>query len=163
MKNHILWTIIALIASSTALSAQGDDLCRKAPELQKAVEAIVSDPALSMAVTSICATTGDSIPLVDIDADNMVMPASNMKLISTGAALHCLGPEHRYTTGIGNEIVYSILMRFLYYIIQCICPFFVRHLLIPINVSLISPAVLADHCSVIRSPCDCTYGSKSVS
>jgi D-alanyl-D-alanine carboxypeptidase/D-alanyl-D-alanine-endopeptidase (penicillin-binding protein 4) len=56
-----------------------------------------------MAVTSICATTGDSIPLVDIDADNMVMPASNMKLISTGAALHCLGPEHRYTTGIGYE------------------------------------------------------------
>lgn len=103
MKNHILWTIIALIASSTALSAQGDDLCRKAPELQKAVEAIVSDPALSMAVTSICATTGDSFPLVDIDADNMVMPASNMKLISTGAALHCLGPEHRYTTGIGYE------------------------------------------------------------
>ena len=103
MKNHILWTIIALIAFSIAAPAQENELRSKAPELQKAVEAIASDPALSQAVISICAMTGNSFQLVDIDADNMVMPASNMKLISTGAALHGLGPDYRFTTGIGYE------------------------------------------------------------
>ncbi len=69
--------------------------------LQAAVEKIVADPALGEAVVSISAKTGDGRTLVDIDGDNMLMPASNMKLITTGAALHELGSGFRFETGIG--------------------------------------------------------------
>ncbi len=71
--------------------------------LQETVEAIVADPALGEAVVSVCARTGDGRTLVDIDADNMVMPASNVKLITTGAALHTLGPDFRFETKIGHD------------------------------------------------------------
>ena len=75
----------------------------KAEEAQAAAESIASDPALSQAVISICARTGDGRILVDIDADNMLIPASNMKLISTGAAIHRFGPEYRFETSIGYD------------------------------------------------------------
>lgn len=75
----------------------------KAEEAQAAAESIASDPALSQAVISICARTGDGRILVDIDADNMLVPASNMKLISTGAAIHRFGPEYRFETAIGYD------------------------------------------------------------
>lgn len=56
--------------------------------------------------------------LVDIDADNLVVPASNMKLITTGAAMHMFGPEHRFKTGIGydGEIRDGVLYGDLYII-----------------------------------------------
>ncbi len=71
--------------------------------LQEKVEAIAADPALGEAVMSICARTGDGRTLVDIDGDNMVMPASNIKLISTGAALHELGSGYKLETKIGYD------------------------------------------------------------
>jgi D-alanyl-D-alanine carboxypeptidase/D-alanyl-D-alanine-endopeptidase (penicillin-binding protein 4) len=71
--------------------------------LQKSVSDIAADPALSEAVISICARSGDGRTLVDINAGNMVMPASNMKLITTGAALHSLGPDYRFKTSIGHD------------------------------------------------------------
>ncbi|MBQ7898336.1 MAG: D-alanyl-D-alanine carboxypeptidase/D-alanyl-D-alanine-endopeptidase [Bacteroidales bacterium] len=75
----------------------------RAAEAQAAVEAVAADPALSQAVVSICAMSGDGRVIVDIDADNMLVPASNMKLISTGLALHHFGPEHRYETQIAYD------------------------------------------------------------
>ena len=71
--------------------------------LQAEVESIVADPALGEAVMSICAIKGDGSILTDIDADNMVMPASNMKLITTGAVLHMFGPDHHFETKIGYD------------------------------------------------------------
>ena len=40
---------------------------------------------------------------MDINADKMLVPASNMKLISTGAAIHKLGPDYRFETAIGHD------------------------------------------------------------
>lgn len=40
----------------------------------------------------------DSLPLVDIGGSQPLIPASNMKLITTGAALHALGPEFSFNT-----------------------------------------------------------------
>ena len=59
-------------------AAQGT-VYTKAEALQSAAKAIADDPAFSEAVLSFCAKTGDGKTLVDIDADNMVMPASNKK------------------------------------------------------------------------------------
>ena len=65
---RILSTII-LAAISIAASAQSS-IHTKAAGLQAAAEAVAADPALSEAVISFCARTGDGKTLVDIDADN---------------------------------------------------------------------------------------------
>lgn len=101
-----------MMMAETAASAQNP----QKSTLQEEVEAITADPALGEAVMSICARTGDGRLLVDINADNMVMPASNMKLITTGAAMHHLGPDHRFSTSIGydGEIIDGVLYGDLY-------------------------------------------------
>lgn len=74
-----------------------------AQSLQETVEAIVNDPALSESTIGICVRTGEGKMLAEINSDNMIMPASNMKLISTGAALHHFGPDHQFITSIGHD------------------------------------------------------------
>ncbi len=91
----ILIIVVSSILSVAWASAQ------EQLSLQKQIEEITADPALEQAVISICARTGDGRTLVDIDADNMLVPASNMKLISTGAAMHILGADYRFETKIG--------------------------------------------------------------
>lgn len=100
-KTYII--IISLMLAGISGAAAQSTLAGKAAQLQNAVEGITADPALSEAVMSICARSGDGRTLVDIDGDNMVMPASNMKLISTGAALHALGSDFRFKTGLGHD------------------------------------------------------------
>ena len=101
--------IIAGICVSAAIQAQS---------IQESVKAITADKALTEAIVGICARTGDGRTLIDLDADNMILPASNMKLISTGTALHRLGPDHRFFTKIGydGQIVSGVLEGNLYII-----------------------------------------------
>lgn len=115
-KTYII--IISLMLAGISGAAAQSTLAGKAAQLQNAVEGITADPALSEAVMSICARSGDGRTLVDIDGDNMVMPASNMKLISTGAALHALGSDYRFKTGLGHDgkIVDGVLKGNLYII-----------------------------------------------
>lgn len=117
MKKTYIIIISLMLAGIYGASAQST-LAGKAAQLQAAVEGITADPALSEAVMSICARSGDGRTLVDIDGDNMVMPASNMKLISTGAALHALGSDYRFKTGLGHDgkIVDGVLKGNLYII-----------------------------------------------
>ena len=117
MKRTYIIIISLMLAGIYGASAQST-LAGKAAQLQAAVEGITADPALSEAVMSICARSGDGRTLVDIDGDNMVMPASNMKLISTGAALHALGSDYRFKTGLGHDgkIVDGVLKGNLYII-----------------------------------------------
>lgn len=86
--------------------------------LQEKIEELISGPALSQAVTGICVRTSDGKTIVDINADKMLVPASNMKLISTGTALHRLGPDFQYETSIGydGEIIDGVLRGDLYII-----------------------------------------------
>lgn len=117
MKKTYIIIISLMLAGIYGASAQST-LAGKAAQLQAAVEGITADPALSEAVMSICARSGDGRTLVDIDGDNMVMPASNMKLISTGAALHALGSDYRFKTSLGHDgkIVDGVLKGNLYII-----------------------------------------------
>ncbi len=113
MKIYRLFTIMTALTALTGLAAQETS---NGHGFQKAIEATIADPALSEAVISICAMSGDGQILVDIDADNLLMPASNMKMISTGTALHVLGPDYRFRTGIGydGEIKEGVLHGDLY-------------------------------------------------
>lgn len=71
--------------------------------LQERVEALASDPALSQALVGICVRTSGGETLVDVNAEKMLLPASNMKLISTGAALHELGPDYQFQTYLAHD------------------------------------------------------------
>lgn len=84
--------------------------------IQKQIERIAEGDILGTAVVSICARTGNGRTLVDIDAGDMLVPASNMKLISTGNALHALGGDYTYKTAIGYDgsIIEGVLMGDLY-------------------------------------------------
>lgn len=85
---------------------------------QKKVERILDNEIVSQAVVSVCAIKGDGQKLVDINSGKMLVPASNMKLVSTGAAMHKLGPEHRFETAIAydGEIADGVLYGNIYII-----------------------------------------------
>jgi D-alanyl-D-alanine carboxypeptidase/D-alanyl-D-alanine-endopeptidase (penicillin-binding protein 4) len=70
--------------------------------LSSAVDRILSEPSQSnvqYGVHIIDARSGRT--LYDRNADSPMIPASNMKLITTAAALHYLGPDFVYQTTIG--------------------------------------------------------------
>ena len=84
--------------------------------IQKEVESIVNGDVLGQAVVGVCARTGDGQTIINITADDMLVPASNMKLISTGAALHALGGDYRYRTSLAYDgnIVEGVLIGDIY-------------------------------------------------
>lgn len=95
------------IATAAAQTAEG---------IQQKIETIVNGDVLGEAVVGVCARTGDGRTLVDINAGDMLVPASNMKLISTGTALHALGGKYRYKTSVAYDgnIVDGVLIGDLY-------------------------------------------------
>lgn len=95
------------IATAAAQTTEG---------IQQKIETIVNGDVLGEAVVGVCARTGDGRTLVDINAGDMLVPASNMKLISTGTALHALGGKYRYKTSVAYDgnIVDGVLIGDLY-------------------------------------------------
>lgn len=93
---------IALVLLAAAAPAAGQTPARFAPEarvLQRVVEDALAAPALGGAefgVLVVSLDRGDT--LVSIAADRPLTPASNLKLFSTAAALHYLGPDFRWST-----------------------------------------------------------------
>lgn len=108
-------TILSLlIFALMCLSAEG-----QIPEtLQQKLEAMASDSALEEALVGICVRTADGKTIVDINAEKMLVPASNMKLVSTGLALNVLGEDYVYETSIGysGEIREGVLYGDVYII-----------------------------------------------
>lgn len=114
MKNILTYmTLVLAISTSAYGQTQPENVT-----LQERIEVLTSDPSLAQALTGICVRTADGETLVDINAGKMLVPASNMKLISTGAALHSLGSDFQYETSIGysGEIQDGVLHGDLYII-----------------------------------------------
>ena len=88
-------TIFLLFSSIAAAYA-------KTP-LQQTAETLASDIVFSHAQVGIRAVTGGGEVLVSLNEDKMLVPASNMKLISTGAALYSLGPEYQFITTLAHD------------------------------------------------------------
>ena len=84
-------------------SATGTTENSKESDIQQRIEALAGEPAFSQAVVGICARKADGTPLVDINSKTMMLPASNMKLITTGAALHALGKDWQFETSLGYD------------------------------------------------------------
>jgi len=69
-------------------------------EVDRAIRA-ASLQGASVAVSIRDAET--NVPLVDINAERPMIPASNMKLLTTGAALHVLGPDFTFQTALKRD------------------------------------------------------------
>jgi D-alanyl-D-alanine carboxypeptidase/D-alanyl-D-alanine-endopeptidase (penicillin-binding protein 4) len=92
MRNVLIMT---MLLASVSIYAQDT--------LQSRIEALAGDDTFSQSVVGICARTADGKTLVDINSGMMMLPASNMKLVSTGAALHALGSDWQFETSIGYD------------------------------------------------------------
>ena len=68
--------------------------------LQEKAMALAADPVFSQAQTGVCVVSGTGEIIADVNSEKMLVPASNMKLISTGAALYALGADYKFHTGI---------------------------------------------------------------
>ncbi len=118
--NRKTYIIIAMVSLLCGWEAGADEaMVQKADNLQAETERLIAaEPSMREAVTSICVKTADGRTLVNIGAEKKAVPASNMKLITTGAALHTLGSGYRFETKIGytGEINEGILNGDLYII-----------------------------------------------
>lgn len=94
MKHVYILLAAAMILSSTPLHSQS---------MQEAGVRLSEDPVFGHAHVAVKAVTGNGEVLAAVNGEKMLMPASNMKLISTGAALFSLGPEYRFRTDIAYD------------------------------------------------------------
>lgn len=92
MKNISI--IISLLISATLWGQN---------PLQHKVDEIAADPTFAQAFIGVCIMDSDGNVLAGINQDKMLVPASNMKLITTGAALHILGPDHTFETTLAYD------------------------------------------------------------
>lgn len=98
MKNILI--IFSLLLSIPVL---GQENSYSQSYIQQTVDEIASDPTFEQAYVGICIMDTKGRILAGVNADKMMVPASNMKLITTGAALHILGPDHAYETTIAYD------------------------------------------------------------
>ena len=106
MKVRTLYiSLILFLSSAGILFGQKADslLTLKKSKVEDAVMTLVSDPTFSEAVVGICVTNGCGESLAEHNSRTMLVPASNMKLITTGAAIHTLGKEFRFETRLGYK------------------------------------------------------------
>ena len=97
MTGKHITSIVAVMLACFSVSAQ------QSASLQSKAETLAADPTFSHAMVGISARTVGGRTLIGLNEDKLLMPASNMKLISTGAALYALGPDYRYETVIGHD------------------------------------------------------------
>lgn len=72
------------------------------PTLQQRINnSIKRGPALKGASVGVVVKDMEGNTLAAVNADQRLVPASNTKLITTGTALHSLGPDYRFKTAIG--------------------------------------------------------------
>ena len=85
-----------LLCCCTGLSAQS----RNAEEI---AQSLAAEDIFRQSCIGIKVMTGAGDNLAAVNDEKMLVPASNMKLISTGAALSALGPDYRFTTRLAYD------------------------------------------------------------
>ena len=115
LKSWRLGLAVALATVATLVPTQRADAQREqaqqvraAPEgkdapapatLESVIDEALANPILEDATVGISVVdTGSGETLYARGADTPLNPASNVKLVTTAAALRVLGPEHRYST-----------------------------------------------------------------
>ena len=91
-------------ALSLSLASAQNPAVKTAPEKSKAqryIESVATNDILKHASFGVLAMTEGGTTLASWNPDKRLVPASTMKLITTGAAMHQLGPDFKFTTRIG--------------------------------------------------------------
>ncbi len=71
--------------------------------LHEIIAEVAQDVTFTQAYVGICVMDHNGRILAGVNQDKMLVPASNMKLISTGAALHILGPDYSFETTLAHD------------------------------------------------------------
>lgn len=87
---------IFMTAASPA--AEGKD---RKESIRETVAQVLTGQALDNAVSGILVMTAGGDTLAAMNPEKALLPASDMKVITTGAALHMLGGDYRFRTGLG--------------------------------------------------------------
>lgn len=90
-------SLLAILAGVMPASAQS----RAIQPIQRYAESLCSKGPLKGAAVGLLAVDRKGDTLVSLQPHTRLVPASNLKLVTTGAALHAFGPEYRLRTGIG--------------------------------------------------------------
>ena len=100
MRSIYMFIFLLLSVSVWGQDMQVED---KSEIIQQAVDAVVADPSFAQAIVGICVMDSEGNVLAGSNQEKMLIPASNMKLFSTGAALHVLGPEYCFETTVAHD------------------------------------------------------------
>ena len=73
----------------------------QAQTLQQKVDQAVTEEPLKGAVVGVMVQDAAGHVVASREPGRRLVPASNLKLVTTGTALHALGPDFRFETGIG--------------------------------------------------------------
>ena len=76
--------------------------------LAESIEAIRNTPPFDRAVWGVLVEDGGGRRLVAVNADTLLIPASNRKIFTAAAALECFGVNHQFTTELlmdGEDVV----------------------------------------------------------
>ena len=101
MKFYYSLILSIVLSVVLCIPAQAQDTANKPLDIASALNTIATDPALSQALLGVCIRTEDGQTIAQHNAKTLLVPASNMKLITTGAALHALGSDYCFETKIG--------------------------------------------------------------
>lgn len=94
MKAYHITSILLTLSLSVSAQQRTD---------RNIADALAEDPVFSHAEVGICVMNGLGDILAELGSEKMLVPASNMKLITTGAALYSLGPQYRFSTDIAYD------------------------------------------------------------
>jgi len=89
------------VATHRASANSESALARRIRELVNAAK--LGRNAVSVSVRACDDGDGPGREIVEIDGDRPMIPASNMKVVSTGAALHALGPDFEFQTRVVRD------------------------------------------------------------
>lgn len=96
MKNFSFTAIISVLSIT---AGQAQPMYRNAPAQEYAER--LSETELGGAILGMLALTADGDTIAALNPNTLLIPASNMKLVTTGLALHTLGGDYEYMTRIG--------------------------------------------------------------
>ncbi len=97
------WAILTTLLSTLLLPVPAKALCRA--DLTNQIDAIAARPLLKKARLGILIETQSGQVIYSRDADRYFVPASNVKLLTTAAALSSLGPNFTIRTSVyGQQI-----------------------------------------------------------
>jgi serine-type D-Ala-D-Ala carboxypeptidase/endopeptidase (penicillin-binding protein 4) len=98
---HILFAFAAFVIFLQATPASGQPASGAADRLARAIEVILADSAFADGFWGIHVVDLRSGRIVyERNAGNNFIPASNMKVVTTAAALDALGPDFQYVTAL---------------------------------------------------------------